>query len=38
MDDLEGKRVCWKLEGETIECALESSLWKRLNTYHKTNY
>ena len=37
MDDLEGKRVCWKLEAETLDCALESSLWKRLNTCHKTN-
>jgi hypothetical protein len=32
MDGLEGKRVCWKLEAETLDCALDSSLWKKLNT------
>jgi hypothetical protein len=38
MVDLEGKRVCWKLEAETLDCSLECSLWKRLNTCHKANY
>jgi hypothetical protein len=37
MDDLEGKRVCRKLEAETLDCSLESLLWKRLNTCRKTN-
>ena len=38
MDDREGKRVCLKLETETLDCALESSLWKKLNKCRKTNY
>ena len=38
MDDLEGKREYWKLEMETLDRALENSLWKRLMTCRKTNY
>jgi hypothetical protein len=38
MDGHEGKRVGWKLEAETRDCALESSLWKRLKKCRKTNY
>jgi hypothetical protein len=38
IDDLEGKRDYWRLESETLDRAMESWLWQRLNTCRKSNY